>query len=859
MKLDEQSSYLTTFWTPFGRFRWLWMPFGVSTAPEEFQRWLHEVFEGLPGVEVIADDILVYGSGDTIEQAVQDHDGNLTAVLERARRRGLRLNKQKLKLRRTEVAYMGHLLTSKGLRPDPRKIQAVSEMPIPDGVQAVQRLLGFVNYLAKFLPHLSEVCEPLRRLTDKGAIWCWQPQHDKAVEVIKKLVTNYPVLRYYDVNEPVVIQCDASEVGLGAALLQNGQPVAYASRSLTTTDRRYAQIEKECLAILFACERFDLYVYGRERVFVESDHKPLEVIFKKPLLSAPRRLQRMLLKLQKYNLDIRYKKGKEMYLADTLSRASLSQTENGSSKMKTEQIFHVSQQTKAEKEVEGVNQTSFLKVTADRLKQIQQHTAQDMVLQILKTTVLTGWPETRQEVPIAIREFWCFREELTVQNGVIFKGERIVIPKAMRPEMLKRIHSSHLGGESCLRKARDVLYWPNMSYEIKDMVGQCTTCNEHQRTQTKEPLMTHPIPERPWSRVAIDIFTLHGEDYLLTVDFYSDFWEVDRLNDMTAATVIELCKMHFSRYGVPDVVVSDNGRQFDSREFTEFAKSWEFEHTTSSPYHSQSNGKVEAAVKIVKNLLKKAKRSGQDVWKAVLDWRNTPTENMKSSPVQRLMSRRTRTLLPTVSQLLKPKVEGVQEKIKLKRQKSKQYYDKGAVSLPELRVGEKVRVQPTVVKKDRRWEFGTCVRKSDPRSYVVRVGDKLLRRNRKFIRTTKERGLEQNVPEEVQDPQSSCVPEEVQEPQLGSGDVPVNASSESLSKERGEQKTPSNVRSRQKDPMKSVISDRSSLVNERTIDNQSSKDKTVKSPKNKVAMPVVRQTRTRKIRQPERYGDYVMS
>ncbi|CAB4025222.1 PREDICTED: uncharacterized protein K02A2.6-like [Paramuricea clavata] len=195
---------------------------------------------------------------------------------------------------------------------------------------------------------------------------------------------------------------------------------------------------------------------------------------------------------------------------------------------------------------------------------------------------------------------------MTVQNGVIFKRERIVIPKSMRPEMLQRIHSSHLGGESCFRKARDVLYWPNMSAEIKDMVEQCTTCNEYQQAQKKEPLMTHPIPECPWSRIAMDIFTLHGEDYLITVDFYSDFWEVDRLVDMTAATVIEHCKVHFSRHGVPDVVMMDNGGQFDSRDFTSFAKDWEFEHTTSSPYHSQSNGKVEAAVKIAKRLMKKS-------------------------------------------------------------------------------------------------------------------------------------------------------------------------------------------------------------------------------------------------------------
>jgi transposase InsO family protein len=235
-----------------------------------------------------------------------------------------------------------------------------------------------------------------------------------------------------------------------------------------------------------------------------------------------------------------------------------------------------------------------------------------MVLQVLKTIILSGWPETRQEVPIVIRDYWTFREEMTVQNGVIFNRERIVIPKSMRQEMLKRIHSSHLGGESCLQKARDVLYWPNMSAEIKDMVEQCSTCNEYQQAQKKEPLMIHPIPECPWSRIAMDIFTLHGEDYLMTVDFYSDFWEVDRLGDITAATVIEHCKVHFSRHGVPDVVMTANGRQFDSRNFTSFAKDWEFEHTTSSPYHRQSNGKVEAAVKIPKRLMKnKAKRSGQ--------------------------------------------------------------------------------------------------------------------------------------------------------------------------------------------------------------------------------------------------------
>uniref|UniRef100_A0A803K3H0 ribonuclease H n=1 Tax=Xenopus tropicalis TaxID=8364 RepID=A0A803K3H0_XENTR len=285
VRLDKSSSYLTTFWTPFGHYRWLRMPFGIATAPEEYQRRQHEAVDGLPGVEVIADDILVYGCGDT----TADHDKNLIRLLERARKLNLKLNKQKLRLRLSSVPYMGHLLTAEGLRPDPDKVKAILEMPNPENVQAVQRMLGFVNYLSKFLPHLSDVCEPLRRLTDKDSVWIWQSSHDESIEQIKKLLTAQPVLRYYDVNE-LTVQCDASEKGLGATLMQQGQPGAFASRTLSPTEQRYAQIEKECLAIVFGCQKYDQYLHGKNLIKIESDHKPLESIFKKPLLGAPRHL-----------------------------------------------------------------------------------------------------------------------------------------------------------------------------------------------------------------------------------------------------------------------------------------------------------------------------------------------------------------------------------------------------------------------------------------------------------------------------------------------------------------------------------------------------------------------------------------
>ena len=211
-----------------------------------------------------------------------------------------------------------------------------------------------------------------------------------------------------------------------------------------------------------------------------------------------------------------------------------------------------------------------------------------------------------------------------------------------------------------------------------------------QRSIYEETSSAHTLRDTPWrSRPYYGCRTIAILDPV--VDFYSDFWEVDHLANRTAGNVIQHCKAHFSRYGIPDVLVSDNAGKFGSNEFNNFATEWEFKHATSSPYHSQSNGKSESAVKIAKKLLKKTKRDGQDMWKAILDWRNTPSEGMESSPVQRLMSCRTRTSLPTATELLAPQViEGVPEKIKLKLKKAKLYHDRKTKELPELKVGERV-------------------------------------------------------------------------------------------------------------------------------------------------------------------------
>ena len=395
---------------------------------------------------------------------------------------------------------------------------------------------------------LSEVAQPLRNLTLTNAQFMWSEQHDKAFDEVKKLVANHPVLKYYDINDEVTIQCDASERGLGATLLQNGQPVAFASRTLSAVEQRYAQIEKECLAIVFGCQKFSQYITRREKVTVESDHKPLQSIFKKSLLCAPSRLQRMMLRLQRYNLEVVYKPGKQMFVADHLSRAFLKDTGPEDEEF---QVFAL--------ELEAMNLFDTIEISCERLPQLQKATEQDPVMQTLKTTILIGWPERREEVPVQIREFWNYREELTLHNGIIFKNQRVIIPKALRPELTARAHSSHQGIEACLRRAKDVVFWPSMTKDIKEAVEKCEICAAFQAKNVKQPMQTHEIPDRPWSRVSSDLFTLNGKEYILLVDSYSDFIEVGELKGTTASYIIKFSKGQFSRHGIPDVFVTDNG------------------------------------------------------------------------------------------------------------------------------------------------------------------------------------------------------------------------------------------------------------------------------------------------------------
>ena len=716
VKLDESSSLLTTFHTPFGRYRWKRMPFGISSAPEVFQRRMHELIEGLVGVEVIADDFVAVGCGETLEKAIQDHDTNLRTLIERCEQRGITLNADKIKFRQQEVPFIGHFATSKGLCVDPSKVQAIMEMPSPKDVAAVQRLLGMAQYLGKFLPHLSDITKPLRELTQKDVDWVWDHPQQTALDTLKKAITNTPVLRYYNLKEEVTLQCDASQSGLGAALMQNGQPVAYASRALSSAETRYAQIEKELLAIVFACDRFEAYIYGRDIVHVETDHRPLEFIVLKPLNNAPKRLQRMLLQLQKYSLQVKYKKGEQMFLADTLSHAYLQEVNMCEFAHSLEEIDH----------------TVSLVFSEDRVKQIKHASTDDPVLQELRKTIQVGWPQSKSEVSECLHAYYDFRDELIVQDELVFKEELLVIPAAMRREMMAIAHATHIGTEGCIRRARESMFWPRMSTELKEYISKCDVCLAHRASPGKEQILQHDTTERPWSKIGADLCELRGRTLLVVCDYYSNFVEVESLTKITTFGVTRALKIMFSRYGVPDMLVSDNGPQFSSKEFSLFSKTWGFHHTTSSPHYPQSNGKAENAVKTVKRLFTKCHESGQSEYLALLDWRNTPSEGIGTSPAQRFLGRRCRTLLPVTETSLHPRYstgKDIQACDTLKK-KQKFYYNRQAKTLKPIIPGQSIRMR---LPGQTTWSAGMCVGHVGPRSYVVKVGETQYRRNRRQL------------------------------------------------------------------------------------------------------------------------------
>ena len=713
--LDEESSFVTTFNSPgYGRYRFKRLPFGLNISQDVFQQRMDMILERCPGATGIADDVAVYGINE------EEHDKNLINLMHVAREYGLVFNYDKCDIKQPSISFFGQIYDKDGVRPNPKRVEAIAAIEAPASVSELQQFLGIATYMSPFIPLLSEHTATLRELVKQDVVYEWTASHQKAFETVKELMMREVLLSYYDINQDTVIEVDASLKGVGAALTQKGRVIAFSSKALTDTERRYANIEREMLAVVSACEKFHMYIYGKAFV-VESDHKPLEMIHLKNLMAAPPRLQRMLLRLQSYDVKIKYKPGKEMLLSDGLSR--LKPLPEGP----------------MEKETIKVN---FVQFTDNRIGSLREATSKDPELSALREVIINGWPEKRHQIAKPLQAYWPFRDELSIEDGLIMKGDRIMIPESQKTQILQTIHQGHQGITKSQLRAKAAVFWININRDIENDIKQCPVCQEYTKSNPPEPLMPHEIPTRSWQVVGTDLFFLDGDEYLLIADYYSKFQFVRKIpkGKSTSGTVINMLKEVFAEHGIPETIISDNGPQYSSHIFQQFAQGWNFKHITSSPRYAQSNGFIERQVQTTKSVMSKAKKSHQDIQRALLCLRTTPIDSVLPSPAELLYGRKIRGTMPVKISNPLPNKDNIADRLGKRQDQQKQYHDRNAHDQSPLHKGQNVRIQD-----GKRWAPGVVVSKRpEPRSYeIVTQNGNILRRNRRHIKETGEKHFEE--------------------------------------------------------------------------------------------------------------------
>ncbi|XP_045036658.1 uncharacterized protein K02A2.6 [Daphnia magna] len=649
-----------------GRYRFLRLPFGLVSAPEVYLQAMSELFGDLLGVLIYFDDFLVMG------ETMEELECNLRRVL--------------------NLPWLGHVIGNGSLKPDPEKVEAIVKMPAPTDKNGLIRLLGM------------------------DAAWVWDAQQEQALNALKSAISSLPVLRLFNVSKPLVVSVDASPIGIGAVLLQDGQPVAFSSTSLTETQKRYCQIEKELLAVQFGLLRFRPYVYG-QKVTVESDHKPLVGLLEKPIATCSPRIQRMRLQLQRFDFRLVYKPGKELFIADTLSRAP-------SPRLFTDDVTQDS-----EDQVHHVLHSLVTSVSTR--KRYAEATALDPTLQLLKTVIQKGWPEKRAQCPAAVKPYWSVRSELSMVEGILLCGSRLVVPMSLRRETMEGIHDGHFGETKSVLRTKSAVYWPGWEDQVKNMVASCSVCQENRGRNPKLPLHPVRLPDYAFQLVSADLFEFERVNYILLVDAYSKWPCVVPLKSTTSSAIIEEMSRFFCDFGRPEELESDNGTQFSSAEFREYCASLNIKQVTSSPEFAQSNGLVERHIQTVKRTLLKMFAEGKSLWEALAAIRSTPVSGSLPAPSVLLQGRNLRGVLPFLDASLSPKLvpaSFVRQELS-RRQQTAAFVQPRPVSVRSsaLTVGQRVRA---LIKGT--WQLGVVnVVCPEPHSYIVRLSDgRMFRRTR---------------------------------------------------------------------------------------------------------------------------------
>ncbi|KAK8773929.1 hypothetical protein V5799_011538 [Amblyomma americanum] len=586
----------------------------------------------MPHVATYLDDILI------ASESIEEHERMLAEVLSRLAKSGLRVQAEKCEFFKESLEFLGHRIDAKGIYPSKVKVEAIHQAPAPKNKKELQAFLGMINFYNRFLKGRTEVAEKLYRLLDSHVAWNWGAEHMEAFENLKKLLTSNSLLVHFKTDVPLVLSCDASSVGVGAVLAHrdskgNEQPVAYASRTLSRAERNYAQIDREALAVVFGVRHFHQYLCGRDFLII-TDHKPLLGIFQRqkqiPAVISPRML-RWTLMLSAYDYVIEYRKTKDHGNADCLSRLPGPVTR---------------QETEAPGDILLLEAVEYPPVSA---MEVAAFTRGDPLLYQVKQWILEGWP--RERVALKYSAYWVRQNEFSVHRDCVLWGSRVVIPEALQKQVLSLMHANHPGVTAMKAIARSYVWWPKMDEKIVEFVRHCTPCQENRQSEPRTPTHFWTKPERPWSRIHVDFAgPVQGVFFLVVVDALSNWAEIEVMPSLQSSAVIEKFRKMFATHGLPDLVVSDNGTAFASRETQAFLKLNGIRYMYAAPYHPASNGRAERMVRELKCALRK-QRQGTVLCKVarfLFKQHSTPHAETGKSPAEVMLGRKFRTALSSL-------------------------------------------------------------------------------------------------------------------------------------------------------------------------------------------------------------------
>lgn len=617
---------------------------------------MEQILAGCEACLNYIDDIIIYG--ETREQ-LKDRTQK---VLNRLKEYNVKLNEEKCIYEATELTFLGHKLSANGITALPNKVDDIRNFRQPSNAEETRSFLGLVNFVGKFIPDLATITEPLRRLTKKDEAFFWQTEQQNAFDKIKENLSSEQALGYYNVHDRTQLYADASPVGLGAVLIQfnNGEPrvISYASKSLSDTEKRYCQTEKEALALVWAVERFHFYLFGRSFELV-TDHKALEVIFSSK--SKPcARIERWVLRLQSYKFKVVYKPGKNN-IADPLSRLVITQNRAVCFDTGTEvYVNHIAAIA------------TPVAIKFGEINELSQN--DDEILAVKNGLTNNRWNEMA-------KPFKLFETELCFAGDVLLRGNRIVIPEKLRARTIELAHEGHPGITVMKRRLRAKVWWPKIDFDAEKFVKKCVGCTMVSAPSPPEPLKRKELPSEPWKHLAIDFLgpLPSGHNLLVIVDYYSRYFEIEIMKKITADETIKRLRVGFARFGRPNTITADNGRQLVSEELKNYCRENGIHLNYTTPYWPQQNGEVERQNRSILKRLIISQNTHQDWQKELQDfllmYRSTPHSTTQRTPSELMFGR---TIVDKLPHINEPIVvdEELRDRDKIEKEKGKQYADK---------------------------------------------------------------------------------------------------------------------------------------------------------------------------------------